>query len=127
LRKRYLAMSFLVIVKLLLAAPDGVELVAALMLAVNELRQPLKNALVFDLPPFGLLHHAVDPDQQAAYPLQLGFGALLLTEISCDKRNHSADGFADHSGDYCLRRGFSAERILEGPHHFSEEPSIPDR
>jgi hypothetical protein len=104
LRKRYLAMSFLVIVKLLLAAPDGVELVAALMLAVNELRQPLKNALVFDLPPFGLLHHAVDPDQQAAYPLQLGFGALLLlTEIPRDKRNHSADGFAHDSGDYCLR------------------------
>ncbi|TVU50428.1 hypothetical protein EJB05_01799, partial [Eragrostis curvula] len=111
LRKRHLVKTlflivFLIVYKLIvLTAPDGVEQVPALVLAGDEVGEPLEDAGVLDLPRFGLLYHAVDPDQQAADPLQFGFGALLVAETPGHERDHSADGFANDGRDDRLRHG----------------------
>lgn len=70
---------------LLVSTPDGIEQVKALVLTVDELREPLEGAVVGDLPPFCFLYHAVDSDEQMAYPLQLVFSAFLVAKAREEK------------------------------------------
>ena len=70
-------------------APDGIEQIAAQVLAVDELREPLEGAVVGDLSPFCFLYHAVDSDEQMPQSLLLVFSALLVTETPNEKRNRS--------------------------------------
>jgi hypothetical protein len=79
---------------LLFATPDGIEQVKALVLTLDELREPVEGAVVEDLPPFCFLYHAVDSDEQMAYPLQLVFSALLVAKAPNEKTNRSTDNIA---------------------------------